>query len=62
MRAEIKQNGNLVITPESEIENYALDKWWDGFMAKEKEFITVNLFVVDNSQPCKSEELTLKSQ
>lgn len=54
MNVEIKQNGNLVITPENEIENYALDKWWEGFMAKEKETITVNLFVVDYSQPCKS--------
>jgi len=54
MKAEIKQNGNLVLTPETEIENYALDKWWDGFMAKEKETITVNLFVVDYSEPCKS--------
>lgn len=53
MKAEIRQNGNLVLTPESEIENYALDKWWEGFMAKEKETITVNLFVVDDSKPCK---------
>jgi len=54
MKAEIKQNGNLIITPENEIENYALDKWWEGFNAKQKETITVNLFVVDYSEPCKA--------
>lgn len=54
MKAEIKQNGNLVLTPESEIENYALDKWWEGFMAKEKETISINLFVVDDSGPYKN--------
>ena len=55
MKARIKQNGNLELTPETELENYALDKWYEGYTQKGKETLSVNLFVVDYSQPCKAE-------
>jgi hypothetical protein len=31
MRAEISANGTLSVLPESELEEYALSKWWEGF-------------------------------
>lgn len=49
MKVRIKQNGNLELTPETELENYALDKWYEGYIAKGKETLSVNLFVEDKS-------------
>ena len=49
MKVIIKQNGNLELTPETELENYALDKWYEGYTAKGKETLSVNLFVEDKS-------------
>jgi len=56
MKAIIQQNGNLQLTPETELENYALDKWYEGHNKKGKETLTINLFVVDHSKPCQSDE------
>lgn len=47
MKVTINQNGNLELTPETELENYALDKWYEGYTNKGKETISVNLFVED---------------
>ena len=47
MKVRIKQNGNLELTPETELENYALDKWFYGYTTKGKETLSVNLFVED---------------
>ena len=47
MKVRIKQNGNLELTPETELENYALYKWYDGYIIKGKETLSVNLFVED---------------
>ena len=49
MKVKIKQNGNLELTPETELENYALDKWYDGYTAQGKETLSVNLFVEDKA-------------
>ena len=49
MKVEISSNGNLVLTPETSLENYALDKWYEGYISKGKETLTVSLFVVDDS-------------
>lgn len=54
MKVEISSNGNLVLTPETSLENYALDKWYEGYNSKGKETLTVNLFVVNDSEPCKA--------
>jgi len=54
MKVEINSNGNLVLTPETSLENYALDKWYEGYNSKGKETLTVNLFVVNDSETCKA--------
>lgn len=48
MIAKINGIGNLELTPETELENYALDKWFDGYVAKGKETLSVNLFVEES--------------
>ena len=44
MKVITEQNGNLKITPETELENYALDKWYEGYISNGNETLTVNLF------------------
>lgn len=53
MRVTISGNGNLTLIPETPLENYALDKWYDGFTSDNgKETISVSLFVVEEEK-CK---------
>lgn len=54
MKAKIQRNGNLELTPETDIENYALEKWYDGYTKKGKETISINLFVEDIGLPSNS--------
>ena len=46
MKVIIQQNGNLKLTPETELENYALKKWYEGYMSNGNETISVDLFHV----------------
>ena len=34
MKAEIDANGQLIVTPENEIESYALKKWNDSYLSE----------------------------
>jgi len=55
MIAEIKRNGEMMLTPETDLENYALDKWFESFLEKgTKEKLVVNLFVTEPDHPTQS--------
>lgn len=55
MKVKITSDGCLELTPETGIENYALDKWYDGYTQKGKETISVNLFVEKDYSTVKSD-------
>ena len=52
MKVKIDQNGNLIITPETDIENYALDKWHQGYLSNGKETLEINLFSEGSISSC----------
>lgn len=45
MKTEIKSNGQLIITPENELENYALKKWIDDFENNKEDSLVVVNFI-----------------
>ena len=38
MKVYISAKGRLTVQSETDIEHYALDKWWDGWIKKESTF------------------------
>ena len=52
MNATIEHNGNLVLIPESDLENYAIEKWYEGYTANGKESLSILRFSEKNSKNC----------
>ena len=55
MKATIEENGNLQLTPESHLENYALCKWYDGYTQNGEESLSILRFSEKNSKNCMNE-------
>ena len=62
MKVDFKPSATLVLTPENQIENYALKKWFKGYTSPDtsEEILTVNLFTEDdtNSAQHSQDEIT----
>jgi len=51
MKVDFKQKATLVITPENEIESYALRKWHEGYVSIEpsEECLCVESITIDDT-------------
>lgn len=54
MKAEFLKYGHLVITPENDLENYALSKWHDAYknhagLNQCESVLMINNFVIDRT-------------